>query len=115
MTKTTQILIGLPILAIAFPVGYFIAMMLNVPEPEAMPVEIKEVIQEVKEEQTETEEKLPLPKIQEPKVWTYCFPDFKTGRPVPIEAVSVEEARKQAVILGIGTEEVLSTWRGKNY
>lgn len=116
MTIKTQLLIGIPILAFAFPVGWFIAFFYYAPEE--IPREpIKEAIQKAEEPKIEkrTEEKIEVEEYQLPKynLWTYYFPDYQTGKAVGIEDISLEEARKQAIFMGLGETEVLSTWRQK--
>ena len=113
MTIKTQLLIGLPLLAIAFPVGYMLALYMH--EVKVPPETLYERVMEAQKEPIKEPESQPIkeivPLIPKVKMWNYCFPDYKIGKAECIEASSLEEARKQAEFMGLGTKEVLSTWR----
>jgi len=49
------------------------------------------------------------------KLWTYHYPNYKTGTPVAIQAYSQTEARQKASAMGLPTTEVLPSWRGPAY
>ena len=44
-------------------------------------------------------------------MWSYYFPNYETGQAVKINAIDLDAAKWIAEIRGLGTEEVLSTWR----
>ena len=112
MTIKIQLLIGLPLLAIAFPVGYMLALYTHKVEvpSETLYERVMETPKEPEKpaEVKTTEEPAPLPKYY---LWTYYFPDYETGKAVGIKAPALEDARREAIEQELGQDEVLSTWR----
>ena len=122
MSKLTKTYILLFAIAVGWWGGQLIGFLVSMNKmPEASP---KEVIQEPKidiikkiDHARELMDKLfedlrenPIEYTFKP-MWSYYFPNYVTGMPVKINAIDLEAAEWIAEIRGLGTEEVLSTWR----
>jgi len=120
MTKLKGIIILICVVIIGFWGGNIIGFFTYEPKnmPETLP---KETLYETRKEPT-TRPKIEIEPVEiEPvefdfptytmKMWTYYFPDYKTGKAVGIKAISLDEARKVAEIQGLGTKDVLSNWK----